>query len=204
MNSPRPAPDAAPEPPSLQLHALDSLRYIRETMEHAATFTAVPGWGQVWIGCTALVAAWLSSLAHGDAAWLGTWIAEGAVAIAIAVLSVRAKARALGAAALSGPTRRFVFAFSMPLLAGAALTVVLLRAGLPAPVPGLWLLLYGVSVVTGGTLSVRIVPVMGLSFMALGVAALFVPGVPREGWLAAGFGGLHVVFGSVIARRYGG
>ena len=66
------------------------------------------------------------------------------------------------------------------------------------------LLLYGTALVAGGALSVRIVPVMGLAFMALGIAALGAPAAWGNAFMAAGFGGLHIVFGLVIARRYGG
>ena len=83
------------------------------------------------------------------------------------------------------------------------LTAALWRAGAYDLMPGSWLLVYGVSVVAAGTFSVRTVPVMGLAFMALGAVALFAP-APPDLWLAAGFGGLHIGFGAVIARRHGG
>jgi len=91
-----------------------------------------------------------------------------------------------------------------PLVAGAALTLVLAQAGLTAFVPGLWLLLYGTAVATGGSFSVRAVPLMGYCFMVLGAAALWAPTAWTNYLMAAGFGGLHLVFGYVIAKRYGG
>jgi len=94
--------------------------------------------------------------------------------------------------------------FVPPLFAGAALTVVLWRVGAFAAVPGLWLMLYGAGVTAGGAFSVRVVPVMGICFLAVGATALFTPAAWSDVWMGAGFGGLHVVFGAVIARKYGG
>jgi hypothetical protein len=34
--------------------------------------------------------------------------------------------------------------------------------------------------------------------------ALFSPSSWSDAFLAAGFGGLHIIFGAVIARKYGG
>ena len=114
------------------------------------------------------------------------------------------KARRGGTSVLSYSGRRFVLSFVPPLLVGALLTVALARGGLYPALPGTWLLLYGAGVVTGGAFSVRVVPIMGLCFMALGAAALFAAPAWGDGLMALGFGGLHLAFGAIIARRYGG
>lgn len=191
-------------PPVLGQRALDNLTYIRDTMERAAEFTAVPGWGGVGMGATALVAAVVSSFARTPDEWLGIWLAEAFLAGSIGLWAMSRKARRAGVPLFAGPARRFLLTLSPPLAAGALATLALERAGFLSVLPGLWLLLYGTAVVTGGAFSVRIVPVMGLGFMLLGAIALFSPSSWGNGFLAAGFGGLQIVFGLLIARRYGG
>ncbi len=184
--------------------AAEDLRFIRETLATAGSFTAVSGRGQMLVGATALGAAGLSRNLFLGSGWMKVWLAEAALAIAISVWASERKARRLGVPLVSAVARKFVLALLPPLVAGAALTVALWFSGHRHMVPGVWLLLYGTAVVTGGSFSVRAVPLRGYCFMVLGAAALALP----LGWawllLAAGFGGLHIVFGYVIARRYGG
>jgi len=193
----------AQDPPALHERAMDNLRYIRETMERASAFTGVPGWGQVAIGVTALVA---SGLAHGRTfpLWFGVWSAAALVSLLIAGWSMDRKARAIGVPLLTGPGRKVIFSLSPPIIAGALLTLVFYQSGLTNYIPGVWLLLYGTGVVTGGMFSVRIVPIMGMCFMALGGFALLGPTLISSFCMALGFGGLHILFGFIIARRYGG
>jgi hypothetical protein len=192
------------EPPALHERAMDNLKYIRETMERATAFTGISGWGQVAIGFTALASASISAQQKTFKAWLAVWMAEALIALLIAGWSIDRKARAAKMPLLSGPGRKVAFSLSPPIFAGAIVTVVLYRAGLTNAIPGLWLLLYGTGVVTGGMFSVSVVPIMGLCFMALGAVAFFAPAEYANWLMAAGFGGLHVVFGVIIARRYGG
>ncbi len=208
MASVEPIRTASSGPVPLHAHAIDNLRYIRETMERAGSFTAVPGWGGVGMGATALAAAGLASHAASPRAWLLWWLLEGLVAVAVGVLAMERKARAAGLPLWSAPVRKFVFSFVPPLIAGAALTVVLWRAGLTIAIPGVWLMLYGAGVIAGGAFSVPVVPVMGACFLVTGALALFAPVftslTASDFWLGFGFGGLHIIFGAMIARKYGG
>lgn len=197
----QPAPE---QPPALHERAMDNLRYIRETMERSSAFTGVSGWGEVAIGITALGAAFVAAQQTAFKAWLAVWIAGGFISILIAGWSMDRKARAVGMPLFSGPGRKVAFSLSPPFFVGGLLTVMLYRVGLINAIPGVWLLLYGTGVVTGGMFSVSVVPIMGLCFMSLGAVTLFAPPAFANWLLAAGFGGLHIIFGVIIARRYGG
>jgi hypothetical protein len=192
------------EPPALHDRAMDNLRYIRETMERATAFTGISGWGEIAIGVTALLASAIAGLQATFNAWLAVWIAEGLISLLIAGWSMDRKARAIEMPLGSGPGRKAVFSLTPPLIAGGLLTIVLVQAGLTNAIPGVWLLLYGTGVITGGMYSVKVVPIMGLCLMALGAFALFSPPAFANWFMAAGFGGLHLVFGAIIVRKYGG
>ncbi len=204
MGSARPLRSQPSEPVPIDARAMDNLRYIRETMESAGAFTAVPGVGGVIMGVTALLAAVLASRQISTEMWLGTWLTEAVLAFGIGALAMTRKARAARTPVLFGPTRKFALSLAPPIAVAALLTIVLYRAGLTGAIPAMWLLLYGAGVVTGGAFSVKIVPVMGLCFMSEGAIALFCPASWGNAFMAAGFGGIHILFGIIIAWRYGG
>jgi hypothetical protein len=200
---PRQPKRPSPDPAGLHTRAMDNLSFIRKAMERAGSFTAISGWGIFVVGITALGAAALARRGGRDF-WLAVWMAEALVALLVAGAATVRKARVLQIPLLDTPAKRFALSFTPPMLAGALLTLALWRAGIDNALPGLWLLMYGAGVVTGGTFSVPVVPVMGLSFMGLGGAALFAPAAWGDWLMAAGFGGIHLVCGFVIARRHGG
>jgi len=190
--------------PSLQAHAIDNLQFIRDAMSRASRFTAVPGWGGVVMGATALATAAAAAHTRGPDEWTYWWLGEAAVAIVVAAVGIHRKARRLQLSLLDAPARRFALAYVPPLIAGAVLTLVFIGNGLTERLPGCWLLLYGVAITAGGTLSVRVVPLLGVLFMLLGAAAFAAPASYGDAFMAAGFGGLHILFGLIIARNYGG
>ncbi len=206
---PRPSPTEEQEPPALHARAMDNLRFIRETMEASASFTAVSGWGQCAIGLTALAAAYAAARQSAPrqfitGGWIKVWLVAAFVALAISGGTMWLKARAAQTPLWARPGRKLALNFAPPVFVGALLTLALYRAGQPELIPAMWLLLYGAGVVTGGAFSVQIVPVMGLCFMLVGALALVSPLAWTNILMAAGFGGLHIVFGVLIARRHGG
>ncbi len=173
-------------------------------MERAGSFTAVPGWGGILMGISALLMALISSRLPSMDLWVASWLGEAILALAIGGWAMVQKARAAQSNLLYGPGRKFALSLCPAMIAGGILTLVLYRNGLFALMPGVWLLLYGVAVVTGGAYSVNIVPIMGIFFMIFGTVALFAPAAWANWFMGAGFGALQIVFGAIIARRYGG
>lgn len=196
--------DRSMAPVEIHSHAMESLRFIRDTMERASAFTAVPGWGMVGIGASALLAATVASLQRSTEAGLAIWLVEAAVALAIGVAAAIRKARRLETELWSAPAQKFALAFAPPLVLGAILTLALWTARVPALIPGVWLGLYGIGVIGAGAYSARVVPAMGAAFALAGILTLFLPSQLGNACLAVGFGGLHLVFGWIIARRHGG
>jgi len=204
MASPQRVQPPRTDDPALHARAMDNLSFIRRTMERATAFTAVPGWGGVGMGVLAVAAATVAPTRPTPLAWLATWGLTAVAALTLGGWTMAAKARRAGTTVFSYSGRRFVLSYVPPLLVGVLLTVALVRAGFYRALPGTWLLLYGTGVVTGGAFSVRVVPLMGLCFMGLGALALLGPATWGNPLMALGFGGLHILFGLIIARRYGG
>lgn len=194
---------AAEPPVALRARAEENLHFIRTTMERAGSFTAVPGRGGVVMGLSAIVA---TVIAHGRpfSQWIAIWLGEAVVAFVIAAVAIAMKSKRANLPVFGQAGRRFWIGFSGPALAGAVLTVALAQANQWHLLPATWLLLYGAAVIAGGGNSVRIVPLMGACFMALGLCAVWTPASYHDWLLGAGFGALQIVFGIRIARKHGG
>jgi hypothetical protein len=190
--------------PALSDRAIDNLRFIRETMERAGTFTAISGWGIAGVGVLGLGATALAGANGSRGWWVATWVVTAALGASLSLWATARKAHRSGLSMVSGPAQKLALAFAPAMVVGALLTTALLRANVDGMLPGVWLLLYGTAVVAGGAFSVRTIPVMGSCFIALGAGALFAPAWMGTWFMAAGFGATHLLFGIQIARRNGG
>lgn len=198
------AVEREPAPRQLSDRAAENLRFIRSAMESSSRFTDISGLGMLAIGLTAVVATIVAQAQASDRAMVLVWEAEAVVAISIGIVATLHKARGHWERLLAAPARKFVLGLAPPLAAGGVLTFVLQSEGLFELLPGMWLVVYGAAMAAAGAFSVRILPALGFSFMVVGSAAFLAPAA-WAGWLLGlGFGGLHVAFGAVIARRYGG
>ena len=201
---PRPLARRVDTPVSVGDHAAADLRFIRHAMERSATFTAVPGWGGAAMGAVGIAAAVAGAFQPSAERWMAVWLAAAALACAVGVVTMRRKAARVGVPMTGASGRRFAMSLAAPLVAGAALTGGLWIHGTWALMPPAWLLLYGAGVVTGGAFSVAPTRVLGVSVMALGMAALVTPPSWGNVWLGLGFGALQVGVGLYIAREHGG
>jgi hypothetical protein len=198
-----PPTGAERDPLALHERAVADLRFIRQTMEGAAAFTTISGAGLVIIGVSALAAGILAG-GTPSSEWLAIWVVEATLALVVGVLTTARKTRAARLPLLAGPLRKFGLALAAPLLVGGVLTIALARAASYGVLPGAWLMLYGSGLLAGGAFSIRLVPLMGACFLGLGIVTTLAPASCGAPAMLLGFGGLHVLFGVLVARGHGG
>jgi len=199
-----PVDSAQGEPERLSGRAAENLRFIRQAMERGATFTSIPGAGGAVMGGVALIASGFAARQPTGDRWLITWLVAAALAAVLGLIAMARKAKRAGATLTGANARRFALGMAAPFVAGAAITYELWAVRSFTAMPPTWLLLYGAGVLTGGIVSVPVVRIIGVCFMVLGILAIVTPAEWGNLWLAIGFGGLQIGFGTYIARNHGG
>lgn len=184
--------------------AIDNLEFIRETMERSAVFTSVPGFGGIFMGATAIAAAVIASFQPAVRDWITVWLAEAFLAFAVGLFAMWQKSKITGTSLLSAPAKKFAKSFLPPLLCGVFITFGLWRFGHFEMMIPVWIICYGAAIVCGGAFSVKTVPIMGWCFIAAGALTVFLPINYGNLMMALSFGVLHIIFGVIIARKFGG
>jgi hypothetical protein len=189
---------------SISSGAAEHLRYIRNTIAAAQTFTTVPGRGCIAMGIAGLTASILEGVPSLAAHWLPIWLTAAVVSCAVALFYMEQKARMQGLSLRRAVATRFFLTLAPAFAAGGILTVALTDTVGRDAIAGIWLLLYGVGVAACGLFSIPVVLIAGFAFMGLGTVALAAP-APWAPWLlGAGFGGIHFALGTIIIRDHGG
>lgn len=196
--------DAVARPMALGDRAMDNLEFIRATMERSASFTAVPGYGGMLMGVTAVAAAVIASRQIYVRNELYVWGIEALLGALIGLFAMWQKSKLAGESLLSVPARKFALGSLPPFLVGVVVVLGLWQNGIYGLMAPICMLSYGAAIVCGGAFSVRIIPVMGWYFMALGAFTFILPIEYGNLMMGLSFGVLHIIFGAVIAKRYGG
>jgi hypothetical protein len=180
-------------------HAVATLRYIRASMEGAASF-AVPGSAGILLGAIGLLAAAFSSLPTMHEHWFAIWLWAAASAAAFGSIHMANQSSLHGFKLIGTPLRKFALCLFPSFCAGVVMTAVHWSYGNLHAIPGTWLLLYGCALVAASVTTTRTIGILGALFAVLGCAALLLPDRLQILMLGAGFGGLHIIFGFLIGR----
>jgi hypothetical protein len=192
------------EPATLHRRALEDLSFIRDTMASVSGYTTFSGRGLLVVGLGALITGVMATQAPPGLAQVQVWLIDAVISVGIGIASVILKANVARQPLFAGPVRKFSIGFLPAVLAGAALSLQMIRDGAWERLPGIWLLAYGTALLSAGATSVAIISIMGGAFFVLGCTALFGSAAWGNALLMLGFGGLHLCFGALIVRRYGG
>ena len=192
------------QPINIGDRAFDNLKFIRETMERSTVFTSVPGYGGILMGATAIAAAFIANNQPSIRSWLTVWLTEAVLAFATGLFALWQKSRISKTSLLSTPAKKLVLNSLPPMLCGVFITLGLWQFGHFEVMIPTWIICYGAAVVCGGAFSVKVVPVMGWCFIAFGAIAFFLPADFGNSLMAASFGVLHIIFGFIIGRKFGG
>jgi hypothetical protein len=180
-------------------HAVATLRYIRQSMDAAAS-VAVPGSAGLAMGGVGLLAMAICSAPGLREYWLGIWLVSAALGGGLGFALVTRPASLRGLLLYGTPLRKFALCLFPALFGGAVMTGVHWSYGNLHAIPGTWLLMYGCALISASVAATRTIGIMGGAFLAVGLLALFLPDPAQVYMLGAGFGGLHVVFGLLIGR----
>lgn len=196
---------ASREPLAMHERAEADLAFVRNAMERSAYFSAVPGVAGVGMGVSALVAALVASQQLSPNRWLAVWLVEALIAGSVGAIGILRKARRRGVPLDVGPARRFMLGLVPAIVSGGALTVACVQRDAFTLLPAVWLLCYGIAVLSAGAVSVaRAVRILGAVFIVAGIACIASPSSWGDWYLAAAFGLGHCIAGVHIARHYGG
>jgi len=195
---------------------IKNIDYIKGIVESSNRYTNVSGLAGILSGVLALTGCIISyylldsfnltaPLIQSKLLLLGIlWLIIFTGAVVLQVVFTVYKAHKIGVQPWTKLSHQIVFALLPGLLAGAILTLYLVKYNQPVFIPGVWILLYGVGIAASGIFSIIAVRLLGWAFILTSTLPLFV--YPECGliFMALTFGVYHIIYGLVVAIKYRG
>ena len=191
--------------------ARENLRVIRQTMERSTKYSTLSGISGVLVGLAGIagvVATWVlgpgAAIYHHPLRLASIWIVTLFTAIGIDLICNKRRAARVGKHIVSSLGAHIVLAALPAFFAAGILTYFFFQHHLLIYLWGVWMLCYGLAICAVGLFSVRPATYLGSAFVIAGAATLLMPAVPYHLiMMAVTFGGFHILYGVLMARRHG-
>lgn len=193
---------------------LKDINEIKNLMNKSSRFISLSGLSGILAGIYALIGAavtfWLVTTYSYGTLKLDGWIFETVLlilflvaffSIATGILLTTRKAKKNGEKIWDNSSRRLIFNFLIPLIAGGLYILIILSQGKYGQTGGLMLIFYGLALVNGSKYSIGDIKYLGFIQIALGLVAALYPGYGFWLWIV-GFGIMHIVYGTWMHFKY--
>ena len=206
------------------IHPTEDIQAIRDIMERSSKFLSLSGLSGIFAGICALAGtaiAWFIILDSGQIKYdefmrgldgaststvrfylaLDALLVLAAAVLGAAYFSFR-KAKKSGQKFWTLTSKRMVFHLMIPLVTGGIFTLILAFQNNLTLVASVMLIFYGLSLVNAGKFTFGEIHYLGLTEIALGIMAGIFTNYGMFFW-AAGFGLMHIIYGTVMFYRHG-
>jgi len=198
---------------------LKDISEIRQIMERSSNFISLSGLSGVLAGIYALIGSYIAyRIVYIEQSVLRTrevYIDEQATIIKLSVIAaiVLILSVTTGIYLTAKKSNKTSFSFSdagfrnlltnllIPLVTGGLFILILVSRGFYSIIAPSFLIFYGLSLINGSKYTVTDIKYLGLVEIALGLVCALLPGYGLVFW-AAGFGLMHILYGSIMYFKY--
>ncbi|MEC3907237.1 hypothetical protein VOI54_09405 [Tamlana sp. 2201CG12-4] len=193
---------------------LKDISEIKDLMNKSSRFISLSGLSGVLAGSYALIGAavayWLVMTYSNGVLILDGWVFDSCLltlvlvalfSIATGIVLTTRKAKKHGAKIWDATSRRLVFNFLIPLIAGGFYILIILNQGKYGQTGGLMLIFYGLALVNASKYSIGDIRFLGYIQIILGLIGAWQPGFGFWLWVL-GFGIMHIVYGTWMHFKY--
>lgn len=192
---------------------LKDIHEIKTLMNRSSKFISLSGLSGILAGLYALAGAFIAYIyvfpAAGETLYLHSWNFRTLIIILISILILSVvtaylltsrKAKKNNEKVWDVTTKRLLFNFLIPLIAGGIYIVIQLANEHYGTSSALMLIFYGLALVNASKYTIGNVKYLGFAQIILGLCCAAMPGYGFYFWVI-GFGILHIIYGSVMLAQ---